>query len=104
MVPFPNIACIHCSGISSATSCEGKTRRNTEDSIVRPPAGSPPAGGWAGGSCRSAPGGAGILPGFGQSEDALRVVSEPVDQLDGADKALLAELETIRGASLRLKG
>ena len=45
-----------------------------------------------------------ILARFGQSDDALRVVSETVDQLDGADKALLAELETIRGASLRLKG
>ncbi len=45
-----------------------------------------------------------ILARFGQSDDALRVVSETVDQLNGSDSVLLAELETIRGTCLRLKG
>ncbi len=45
-----------------------------------------------------------ILARFGQSDDALRVVSEIIDQLDGSDEVLLAELETIRGTSLRVKG
>ena len=45
-----------------------------------------------------------ILARFGQSDDALRIVSETVDQLSGGEPALVAELETIRGTCLRLKG
>ena len=45
-----------------------------------------------------------ILTRLGQSDEALRIVSEAVDSVRESDPILVAELETIRATALRVKG